>query len=323
MRISRERLLADAAQSGYRPEILEKVIQLLGLLEGLSRHPYLKDRLALKGGTALNLFIFNLPRLSVDIDMNYIGSADRNVMQKERPEVDQAIYAVCSRDGFSVLKSPDEHAGGKWQLRYESAMGQGGNLALDINYMLRIPLWTATRRDSHSIATYQAKQILVLDEHELAAGKLAALLARHTARDLFDAHQLLTQCSLGREQLRLAFLVYGGLNRIDWRTVTIESVKCEVRELESKLLPVLQKDVVPGTSDTHVWALKLIEECKLGLMLVLPLNDNEREFLDRLLDHGEIKPELLTTDEEMINRIARHPGLLWKAQNVRDHQENL
>lgn len=34
MRISRERLLADAAQSGYRPEILEKVIQLLGLLEG-------------------------------------------------------------------------------------------------------------------------------------------------------------------------------------------------------------------------------------------------------------------------------------------------
>jgi len=56
---------------------------LLGLLEGLRKHPYLKDRLALKGGTALNLFLFDLPCLSVDIDVNYIGSADRDVMLEE------------------------------------------------------------------------------------------------------------------------------------------------------------------------------------------------------------------------------------------------
>jgi hypothetical protein len=37
---------------------LEKVIHLLNLLEGFNRHPFLKERLALKGGTALNLFLF-------------------------------------------------------------------------------------------------------------------------------------------------------------------------------------------------------------------------------------------------------------------------
>ncbi len=321
MRISRERLLADAAQSGYRPEILEKVIQLLGLLEGLGKHPYLKDRLALKGGTALNLFLFDLPRLSVDIDVNYIGSADRDVMLEERPTVDRAIHAVCGREGLSVQKAPDDHAGGKWQLRYESAMGQGGDLALDVNYMLRVPLWAAARRDSHAIATYQAKQILVLDEHELAAGKLAALLARHTARDLFDAHQLLTQRSLDRERLRLAFLVYGGLNRVDWRTVAIESVGYDVRELESQLLPVLHGGAIAGISDMHAWACQLVEECQQGLSFVLPLHDHEREFLDRLLDHGEIAPVLLTSEEQMQQRITRHPGLLWKAQNVRQHRQ--
>ena len=67
MRLSRERLRREATATGFRVEILEKVAQLLGLLDGFNRHPYLKGRLALKGGTALNLFVFDVPRLSIDI----------------------------------------------------------------------------------------------------------------------------------------------------------------------------------------------------------------------------------------------------------------
>ena len=59
MRLSIERLTVEAASTGFRPEMLEKVIHLLGLLEGFMRHPYLKNRIALKGGTALNLFVFD------------------------------------------------------------------------------------------------------------------------------------------------------------------------------------------------------------------------------------------------------------------------
>ena len=56
VRISREKLLAEANATGFRPEVVEKVIHLLNLLEGFQAHPYLKSKLALKGGTALNLF---------------------------------------------------------------------------------------------------------------------------------------------------------------------------------------------------------------------------------------------------------------------------
>jgi hypothetical protein len=42
-----------------------------------------------------------------------------------------------------------------------------------------------------------------------------------------------------------------------------------------------------------------------------------REFLDKLMDHGEIDPSLLTDDPELADRINVHPGLLWKATNVR------
>ena len=72
MRISKERLSSEAEGTGFRAEVLEKVIHLLNLLETLHKHPFLKNRLALKGGTALNLFLFDVPRLSVDIDLNYV-----------------------------------------------------------------------------------------------------------------------------------------------------------------------------------------------------------------------------------------------------------
>jgi predicted nucleotidyltransferase component of viral defense system len=58
-----------ATATGFRPEILEKVIHLLNLLEIFRAHLFLKNRCALKGGTALNLFLFDAPRLSVDIDL--------------------------------------------------------------------------------------------------------------------------------------------------------------------------------------------------------------------------------------------------------------
>jgi hypothetical protein len=64
MRISRESLERESAATGFRAEILEKVIHLFSLLDGFKKHPFLKGKWALKGGTALNLFWFDVPRLS-------------------------------------------------------------------------------------------------------------------------------------------------------------------------------------------------------------------------------------------------------------------
>jgi predicted nucleotidyltransferase component of viral defense system len=69
--------------------------------------------------------------------------------------------------------------------------------------------------------------IPILDLHELAAGKLVALLARGQARDLFDSHRILNLTDLDLDRLRIAFVVYGGMNRKDWRTVSIKDVIIE------------------------------------------------------------------------------------------------
>jgi len=319
MRVSRERLKGESQATGFRPEVLEKVIHLLNLLEGVNRHPFLKGRLALKGGTALNLFLFDVPRLSVDIDLNYIGAADRDTMMAERPKVEQAIQAVCSREGMNITRVPTDHAGGKWRLRYESALGEGGNLEVDLNFMFRVPLWAVTRR-SAAVGSYSATQIPVLDLHELAAGKLAALLSRRASRDLFDTHQLLTHGDLDRTKLRLGFVLYGAMNRKDWRTVAIDDVGYDHRELENELIPVVRAEPL-AKRKAGVWAESMIAECRDRLGAVLPMAANEIAFLDRILDQGEIEPELLTTDGEMADRIRIHPLLQWKAVNVQKHRK--
>lgn len=318
MKVSREKLTSESQTTGFRPEVLEKVIHLLNLLEGFRRHPFLKGRLALKGGTALNLFLSDVPRLSVDIDLNYIGAVDRDTMMAERPKVEQAVQAVCSREGMNITRVPTDHAGGKWRLRYDSALGEGGNLEVDLNFMFRVPLWPITLRDA-KIGSYSATQIPVLDLHELAAGKLAALLARQASRDLFDAHQLLTRSDLDQKKLRLGFVLYGAMNRKDWRTVTVEDVGYDPRELENQLIPVVRGEFL-AKQKAGDWAATMISECRERLGTVLPMSADEIAFLDRILDHGEIKPELLTADDEIAERIRTHPLLQWKAVNVRQHK---
>ncbi|MHB9036958.1 MAG: nucleotidyl transferase AbiEii/AbiGii toxin family protein [Armatimonadota bacterium] len=320
MRISRDRLMAESESTGFRPEILEKVIHLLSLLEMLNSHPQLKGKLVLKGGTALNLFMFEVPRLSVDLDFNYIGSLDRQSLEEDRPLIERAITAICGREGYVITRSPSEHAGGKFRLRYESAVTPTGILQLDLNFMLRVSLWPVAPRNSFPIGSYSASGIPMLDVHEIAAGKFAALLSRRAARDLYDSHHLLQCGLLDADKLRLAFVIYGAINRKDWRTVKADDIGFEASDLENQLIPVLRADTLSHVADRRTWAQSLVDECRLGLSAVLPLQSTEREFLDLILDHGDVRPELLTTDCEMQERICTHPGILWKALNVRKHK---
>lgn len=320
MKFSSSEIMPVAESTGFRAEMVEKVLHLLNLLDALNSHPFLKGKWVLKGGTALNMFMLDLPRLSMDIDLNYIGTLDREGMLMDRPKLEQAALAVFSREGFTTKRVPDEHAGGKWRLSYQSFTGQSGNLEVDLNFMFRQPLWNIQIADSHPFGDFQAKSIPVLDLHELAAGKLAALLARGQARDLFDCHRILNMIDLERDRLRIAFVVYGGMNRKDWRTVSIEDVDFDPAELTRLLIPTLDTRAIQEQGSPAEFGARLVRECREGLSMVLPFNDAERKFLDLLLDKGKIDSTILTADETLQKRIQQQPLLEWKALNVRQYK---
>lgn len=313
-------LQREAAATGFRPEALEKVVLLVELLEGLRSHPFLKTRLALKGGTALNLFVFDLPRLSVDIDLNYIGAPEREAMLAERPKLERAVQAVCGRLGIQIVRMPTDHAGGKWRLSYTRASGRSGSLELDVNFMLRTPLWPPAAADSRRVGSFAVARVPMLDLHELAAGKLAALFGRAASRDLFDVRELLSAASLDAKKLRLGFIVYGGINRRDWRTISLNEVQADSAVVERELLPLLRTKVAPSRVQLVEWTERLVRDCRSLLTCVLPLSARELEFFDRLNERAEIVPELITDDAGLQATILLHPGLLWKAVNVRKHR---
>jgi predicted nucleotidyltransferase component of viral defense system len=320
MQTSEKELMKEAASTGFRPEIMEKVWHLIAVLDGISVHPFLKDRLVLKGGTALNLFFFDLPRLSVDIDLNYIGKLNRQEMLLERPEVEKALEAVFQREGLSIRRIPEKHAGGKWQLRYASVLGGNGNLEVDLNFMFRTPLYGTNKQCSHSIGTRKTKEIMLLDIHELGAGKLSALFGRHASRDLFDAHQLLTKCSLNAEQLRLACVVYGAMGSKDWRQISIDDIQFEEKELKDQLIPVLRKHAFRNDNWLS-WTNQLLSDCKAALKPLFPLSERERAFLQSIFEGGKIEAALITDDLNLIEKINSHPLLQWKAKLVSENNQ--
>jgi predicted nucleotidyltransferase component of viral defense system len=317
MKFGAEEIQETAAALGFRVDSLERVFRLLSLLETLRSNAFLRPRVALKGGTALNLFLFDVPRLSVDIDLNYVGSADRDTMLADKPKAEQAIQAACAREGLTVKRMPSEHAGGKWRLSFVNSAGSSDKLEVDLNYMLRVPLWPVTTLDSKALGPVVAKDIAVVDRHELTAGKLAALCSRSASRDIFDARELLRRSDLDRDKLRLAFVVYGGLNRKDWRTVRIEDVAAEAAELKRELVPMLRADVRPRDDQISTWAAALVNETRALMEQVLPLEARELAFIERLNGAGEIAPELLTNDPALQEIIHEQPGLEWKALNVK------
>lgn len=309
---SREYLERMSQRTDFPTESLQKQMTLLDLLREISRHPLLRKKFALKGGTAINLFWFPLPRLSVDIDLNYVSSADRDTMLKDRPILEEALKKLIESRGISVEHVPTkEHAGGKWRLRAPSTFGGNFTLEIDLNYLMRVP-----------VLGIQGKQPFKLDEdymfdfdsvafEELFGGKIKALFERSTARDLYDV-SMLSQTSLKYDlsRLRKISILFGVTSKQDWRKMDFRTIDAiDQKMIDEELTPLLRQNETPNLG-------KMKSDAKKILTTILDYRENEKRFLDKFLDEGKYEPELLF-DDEHAQQLRNHPAVLWKLQNLR------
>jgi len=314
---SRETLQRVAADTGFPAATLETVIRLLELLEAIGSDEILGGKLALKGGTALNLFVHRLDRLSVDIDVNYVGARDRDTMLRERPEVEAALERLLRRYGYQVRATPPEHAGRKWLARYQSALGGTSALEVDINFMHREPLVPLERLTSIGLGDVQAKEVLLVGLPEIVAGKLVALITRGAARDLFDARRILDLQVLDRDDIRPLVLAIGASGPLDWRTTGPERIGGDLRDLRQKLTMCVPVGYFDRFGGPESWLKESVEFCREVLGPMFQLSDQEKAFLDRIEDRGEIDASLLSAAPDPQERIQRMPALAWKCQNRR------
>jgi hypothetical protein len=301
------------AQHRFLPATLEKVLRLGELLVEFGRHPLLREVLLLKGGTALNLGSEAPPRLSVDLDFNYVRAEGREPMLADRPEIESAISRIVAAGSYQVQLSADEHAGRKMFLSYQNAAGVPDRIEVDVNYMHRVTLATPIEALIWQPGDYPRPRVRQVGVDELAAGKLCALLDRAAPRDLFDAARLpgFVGPGWGLTPFRSVFIALAGMLPHPVYSYGFDRLeRATDAAIREQLHPMLaRRDDPPAGSWLRAQAWQAVAP-------LLLLSDAEREFTDRL-QRGELRPELLFADEpDLAARVARHPVLLWKAQNA-------
>lgn len=161
---------------------------------------------ALKGGTAINLFVRDMPRLSVDIDLTYLPVAPR-------AESLAAIGAAMKRIVDRIQKAmPDAKItlSGSEGVITRLLVRQGGvQTKIEVTPVLRGCVYEPeTRAVSDGVqAQFGYAEMPVVSFADLYAGKIVAALDRQHPRDLFDVRDLLANEGID-DDLRKAFIVY-------------------------------------------------------------------------------------------------------------------
>lgn len=164
---------------------------------------------ALKGGTAINLFIRNMPRLSVDIDLTYLPVNDRI---KALQEIDSALKRIAQaiRD-----REPDVHIAESAPTTQKEITKliirtrERVQIKIEVTPVLRgcvyepvlTPVCTTVEQQ------FGFAEMSVLSFADLYAGKIMAALDRQHPRDLFDVHHLLENEGIN-DELRTAIIIY-------------------------------------------------------------------------------------------------------------------
>lgn len=304
--------------SEFEPRTIDKVERLLDLLEEMERHPNLKGKLALHGGTAINLFMLGIPRLSVDIDISYIGSVSREDMLAERPAIEAGIEAVTRSLGYTLEPSEGGHAGRTFLLRYRGDWGTD-HVKIDCIYMNRSPILPPIMRET---PLRPGVQVRTFTDMELAGGKAKAFFDRVKVRDLFDISNLNSICEEASDEDSILFhkmlLYYASLSACFPNALAERSKRFASRqsELEDQLHPMLKRSMPKPTLES------LMKEAERFIAdWILPTTDGEREYLERFA-RTDYQPALLFDDIAMARAATINPEALWKLQNLKKMLNN-
>lgn len=293
-----------ATATGFRPEPLETVFRLGDLLHRMGN--YWKAELLLRGGTALNLLHLDFPRLSVDVDLDFVGTSDAAEAQRRRPDIVGEIEEIALRLGYDVTSERATYAMSHQLLHYSDVSGRPRFLRIDTNFLDRVPvLESESRRLKHPFEEdLPDVEIQTFALPELTASKVIALVRRSAARDLFDVAMLAQLAETDRELIREVLVVraasYPPPGPDDYDLRGIDAVrnprwKSEVVALGRRPLPV-------DIDEAKRLASALMDE-------VLSLEDRHRDFLGNL-ERGAVDASQLNLPDP--SRVHINPGLLWR-----------
>jgi predicted nucleotidyltransferase component of viral defense system len=265
--------------------------------------PYvsLEECFALHGGTAINLFVHNMPRLSVDVDLTYLPIESR---QTTLQNIDTAL---------SRIKNRIENALPNAQTFYKSDVGKlfiranNAEVKLEVNLVSR----GAIKPPSKMLLCYAAQEkydassvMQVVPISQLYGGKICAALDRQHPRDLFDVKYLMEDQGFFNK-VREGFLLCLLSSDRPIHEVLEPNFQDQRQALENQFV---------GMSE-EVFTYKDYEETREKLVQVISssLTEDDKRFI---LSVKNCEPDWSIYDFE------RFPSIQWKLQNLKKLKEN-
>ncbi len=257
---------------------------------------------ALKGGTAINFFLQNMPRMSVDIDLVYTGIEERD-SALESIESKLNVIADTLRSKLSLdvrLSGSGSDHESKLFITKEKAI-----VKVEVNHVFRNSVYPIVNSTLSKFAQEKFSRsitIPMLDPDELYASKIVAALDRQHPRDLFDIMLLFEKDGINT-RMRRAFTVYLAGH---YRPIH-ELLPPNPQDIKRSF----QNELSGMTTDDNV-TVEQLETARAQLFNLFPssLDDAERAFL---LSIKRLKPEW---DILGIPGIEKLPALKWKLLNI-------
>lgn len=266
---------------------------------------FVDDTFALKGGTAINLFVRDMPRLSVDLDLIF---PDHTLPRDEAlARISEAIRQSAERlkiRGFQT--HTPAAAAGETKLMVRRGPIQ---VKVEVNFVMRgtvQPVRRAALTPAASDVLMADLEIPVVSLEDVYGGKLVAALDRQHPRDLFDVMQLFAHEGI-TPGIRRAFVVYLASSNRPIHEVLFPTLR-DIRHDYEHNFQGMTAQPVPLDKLVAVRE-HMVREIQQGL------DDDERHFLLSLAS-GKPNWPLLG-----IPHLEQLPGIRWKLQNLAQLQK--
>ncbi len=267
--------------------------------------PYVAEEscFALKGGTAINLFIRNLPRLSVDIDLTYLPVAERG---QSLIDIDEALKRIGERirevdNDIHITESAPQSQNEITKLVVRTR--DRVQIKIEVTPVLRgcvydpVNMTVAQKTEEE----FGFAEINVLSFADIYAGKIMAALDRQHPRDLFDVHQLLENEGI-TDELRTALIVYLISHDHSPHSLLDPVLRDISQDFEQNFAGMTTDDI---TLDTLLGVRE-----KLITDVVANMPDHHKEFLRSFYSR---KPDWKLLD---IGGVENLPAVRWRELNL-------
>lgn len=271
-------------------------------------HVAVEQCFALKGGSAINLFVQDLPRLSVDIDLTYLPISPRDV---SLISIENALLRIAEsvRQAMPGVKIQETRYQSKYLIRL-FVNYQNVQIKIEPNLVIRGAVYPGEKRHlvPHAQVLFELfTSIQTLSIADIYGGKLCAALDRQHPRDIFDLTILMEHEGISND-IRRAFVIY---------------LAGHPRPINELLNPKLQdirqvyQSEFLGLTRAPISYEKLITTRQEVIdFLKRELTESERLFLMSIKE-GEPKWELME-----IKGIEKLPAIQWKLFNIKKMNKN-